>query len=74
MKNKGKQSQTKDLPTVRELIDKWMTPGTALEYTEEPIIFSNKLSPIKSLQVRIYSTEANNQAVLHKLHSLTRNA
>ncbi len=74
MKSKRKQSQIEDLPTVRALIDKWMTPGTALEYTEEPIIFNSKLSPVKFLQVTVRSTEADSQAILHKLHSLTRSA
>jgi hypothetical protein len=74
MKNKRKQLETEGLPTVRELIDRWMTPGTALEYTEEPIVFNSKLSPVKFLQVTVRSTEADSQAILHKLHSLTRSA
>ncbi|OGD74857.1 hypothetical protein A2228_03305 [Candidatus Collierbacteria bacterium RIFOXYA2_FULL_46_10] len=72
MKNKGNQSTTEDLPTVREVLDKMMTRGTALLYQEEPIIFNNKFSPVKSLQVQICSIEGDNQAILHKLHTLTR--
>lgn len=72
MKNKGTQPNTEDLPTVREVLDKLMTRGTALLYPEEPIIFNNKFSPVKSLQVQVCSIESTNQAILHKLHTLTR--
>jgi len=72
MKSKGKQSPTEDLPTVREVLDKLLTPGSALIYPEERITFNSKLSPVKSLQVRICSTEADNQRILHTLHKRVR--
>jgi len=72
MKGKGKQLSTEEVPTVRAVLDKLLTPGTALFYPGTEIVFSNQLSPVKSLQVRICSTEADNMAVLHKLHTLTR--
>jgi len=72
MKNKGEQLQTEELTTVRELIDKWITTGTALTCSEGPIMFNSKLSPVKFPQVQISSTEASNQRILHKLHAKTR--
>lgn len=73
---KNKKDQTKDLPTVSELVEKLMTPGTVLgrlEFPEKPIIFeSSPQSAVKKLEVKITSTESVDQSILHKLHTQTR--
>ncbi|GIW60184.1 MAG: hypothetical protein KatS3mg087_1250 [Patescibacteria group bacterium] len=63
------------LPTVEELVNQLMSPGTvlgALEFPEKPITLPNsKLSPVKTLEVRVLSTESNREALLNKLHNST---
>ncbi len=68
--------KTEELPTVEELLEQYYTHGTRLQlkYQEKEIIFNNPLSPVKSLQVNICSTETQHQTALHKLHTLTRSA
>ncbi len=75
MKTKGELSKKdlQNLPPLTEVLMKYMTPGTLLKLPEEVIEFKgNNLSPVKSLKVTISSTEAQNQAILHKLHSIVR--
>lgn len=73
---KSRKNQTKDLPTVPELVEKLMTPGTVLgrlEFIEKPIIFKGSpQSVVKKLEVKIISTESVDNAVLHNLHTQTR--
>jgi len=62
-----------EMPTVLEVLEREMTPGTMLVYPEKEIVFPNsQLSPVKSLKVNITSIESKNTEVLHKLHSQTR--
>lgn len=75
MKNKKEQIQEEQLPTVLEVIEELMTPGTVLKYPEKEIILHNSpQSAIKSLKVNILSAESQDMAILHKLHSKTRSA
>lgn len=75
MVDKNKQPQI-ELPTASEVMGQIMTPGTvlgALEFPEKPIQFTNSpQSAVKSLAVKICSTETQITDVLHKLHSQTR--
>lgn len=75
MVDKNKQPQI-ELPTVSEVMEQIMTPGTilgALEYPEKPIQFTNSpQSAVKTLAVKICSTETKLTEVLHELHSQTR--
>ena len=75
MANKNKDQQT-ELPTVSEVMEQIMTSGTvlgALEFPEKPIQFTNTpQSAVKTLAVKICSTETQITDVLHKLHTQTR--
>lgn len=71
-----KRKQVAKLPTVTEMMDQLMTPGTELgqlEFQDKPIIFKNTpQSVVKKLSVRVKSTESIDTATLHKLHTQTR--
>jgi hypothetical protein len=75
MANKDKNQQA-ELPTVSEVMKQIMNSGTvlgALEFPEKPIRFTNTpQSAVKTLAVKICSTETQITDVLHKLHSQTR--
>ncbi len=63
------------LPTVEEILNQLMSPATmlgTLEFPEKPITFPNsKLSPVKSLTVKVISTESRKEAILNRLHNAT---
>ncbi len=62
-----------ELPTVIEVLERELRPGTVLVYQEKDIIFNDSSqSAVKSLKVNIVSTESQDMATLHRLHSLTR--
>lgn len=62
-----------ELPTVLEVLEREMSPGTVLKYRERDIVFSHSAqSAVKSLEVTISSMESQDMAVLHRLHSQTR--
>lgn len=77
--------QTKDesdnqIPTLKEVLNKIMTPGgvvgnisAPISFPDDPISFDNSpLSAVKTLGVNIYSTETEDMGILHKLHTATR--
>lgn len=62
-----------ELPTVLEVLEKEMRPGTVLVYRETDVIFKDSSqSAVKSLKVNIVSTESQDMAILHRLHTQTR--
>jgi len=64
-----------ELPTVLEVLEKEMRLGTVLVYRERDVMFKNSSqSAVKSLQVNIVSTESQDMSILHRLHTLTRQA
>ena len=69
------ESTEDQLPTIEELLNQLMSPGTVLgilEFPEKPITFLNsKLSPVKTLTVKVISTESRKEAILNKLHNAT---
>ncbi|MDO8657740.1 MAG: hypothetical protein Q7K55_03300 [Candidatus Levybacteria bacterium] len=70
---KDRNDQEEQLPTVVEILQKLAKYGTVLEYPEKPIIFeSSPQSAVKTLAVKICSTETLNTEALHKLHTQTR--
>lgn len=72
MQTEEKQGQ-EQLPPLSEVIEKLMSPGTVLTYPELEIAFGqSRQAAVKSLKVRVFSTESRDMAVLHKLHTQTR--
>ncbi len=70
-----KGQEQNELPTITEVLDQILKPGTVLVYPEKKMVFKN--SPqvaVKSLEVNICSTEVLDMAILHKLHTQTRTA
>lgn len=62
-----------ELPTVIEVLEREMRPGTVLVYQERNVIFKNSSqSAVKFLKVNIVSTESQDMAILHRLHSQVR--
>lgn len=62
-----------ELPTVVEVLERKMRPGTIMIYQEKDVVFKNSSqSAVKSLKVNIVSTEFKEMAVLHQLHTQTR--
>lgn len=74
MKSNEEKQLERNLPTVVEVLDQLMKPGTVLEFPGKPIQFDNsKQTAVKSLAVKICSTESQDMAILHKLYTRTRN-
>ncbi len=70
---KTKDENQEQLPTVVEVIEKWLTPGTLLKYQAKKITFDKyPLSVVKSLKVNICSTETVDMGVLHKIQNNVR--
>jgi hypothetical protein len=67
-----RQKSTDQLPSTVEVLEQLVKPGVMLEYPEKPIIINSPLSTVKKLAVNICSTEVNDMAILHALHSKTR--
>lgn len=62
-----------EVPTVLEVLEREMRPGTVMVYREKDIIFKDSTqSAVKKLQVNVVSTESQDMAVLHRLHTLVR--
>lgn len=60
------------LPSVVDLLTQLTTPGTIYEFPEADLMFENcGQSAVKSLKVKILSTESKDLAILHRLHSRT---
>jgi len=69
------KNEVRGLPTITEALDRLMTRGTVLKYPERQITFNeSRLSAVKSLEVSICSTESQDIALLHKLHTKTHEA
>ena len=67
------KDEVRGLPTITEALDRLLTRGTVLKYPERQITFNeSRLSAVKSLEVNICSTETEDMALLHKLHTKTR--
>jgi len=67
------KDELETIPTVTEAIEKLMTPRTVLVYSEKPIEIKNSpQSTVKFLDVNICSMETQDIALLHKLHTKTR--
>ena len=67
------KDEVRGLPTITEALDRLLTRGTVLKYPERQITFNeSRLSAVKSLEVNICSTEANDIALLHRLYTKTR--
>lgn len=65
------ESTEDQLPTIEEVLDQ-RTMLVTLEFPEKPITFLNsKLSPVKTLTVKVISTESRKEAILNKLHKAT---
>lgn len=62
------------MPTVQEVIRKWMTKGTVLRLSFPDVMFNNPLSPIKSLKVSVSSIETTDKALLHDINRKLRNS
>lgn len=66
------KEEQKDLPTVVEALLLYQTTGTVMEFPEEDIEFKNSgQSAVKSLKVKVLSTESQDMAILYKLHQST---
>jgi hypothetical protein len=62
-----------ELPTVLEVLEREMRPGTVLVYQEKDVIFKDSAqSTVKNLKVNVVSTESQDMAILHRLHTLVR--
>jgi len=73
IKREVRSVKESELPTVMEVLEREVQFGVVLQYPEKDIIFPGaKLSPVKSLRVNIISTESQDLAILHHLHSQTR--
>lgn len=67
--------KTKDLPTVVEVLNQLVRPGTVLMYPEKEIAFQNSpQAVVKILSVNICSTETTDMSALHKIHTQIRNS
>ena len=65
----------KDLPTVVEVLNQLVRPGTVLTYPEKEIAFqSSPQAVVKTLSVNICSTETTDMSALHKLNTQIRNS
>lgn len=73
IKREVKPIKDSEIPKLSEVLEKEMGTGVVFTFPEKDIIFLNsKLSPVKYLKVNIVSTESQDMAVLHRLHSQTR--
>ena len=67
------KDEVQGLPTITEALDKLVARGTVLKYQERPINFTgSKGATVKSLEVNVCSTEAEDMALLRKLYAKTR--
>jgi hypothetical protein len=70
---KKRKIVNEELPTVLEVLEREMRPGTVLVYQEKDVVFANSSqSAVKSLKVNIVSTESQDMAILHRLHMQVR--
>ncbi|MBP6913437.1 MAG: hypothetical protein KBC00_02400 [Candidatus Levybacteria bacterium] len=66
------KDEQKDLPTATEALLLYQTQGTVVEFLEKDIEFkSSGQSAVKSLKVIVLSTESQDMAILHNLHTKT---
>ncbi|GIW59609.1 MAG: hypothetical protein KatS3mg087_0675 [Patescibacteria group bacterium] len=68
------KEQATELPSVQDVVRKWMTKGTLLRLSFPNVMFNNPLSPIKSLKVSVTSTEITDKALLHDISTKLRNS
>ena len=67
--------KTENLPTVVEVLNQLVKPGTVLMYPEKEIVFQkSNQAVVKTLSVNICSTETTDISVLHKIHTKIRNS
>ncbi|OGC51514.1 hypothetical protein A2982_02320 [candidate division WWE3 bacterium RIFCSPLOWO2_01_FULL_39_13] len=67
------KDEVQDLPAITEALDRLMKRGTVLKYPERQITFNeSRQSAVKSLEVNICSTEAEDMSLLRKLYTKTR--
>jgi len=71
--NPKKEIKIDELPMVSDLLMKLMTPGAVYSYPGKPVVFSDSTQQtVKSLKVTFSSTQSNDMAILHHLHTKVR--